>query len=289
MKTNRLYPFLFLFGAFAFIVVMMFVALCYSFVLSFSGYYIVEPNSETVFVGLQNYGTAFFDREFTGSLVTSFIFIGASIVFQTCVGLGLALLVHALTSRTLVTIMRTMLTIPMMVMSVASSYMFLLMFLPGKMGTINALLSYFGIAPIDFLGSGASAMGVVVLADAWEGIPFVFLILYAALQVIPKDVFESAEIDGCVGLKRLRHITMPLLAPAIMSLLILRAIDLWKTFDPVYIITRGGPYRATQVATLYTYLTAFKYGHIAYSCALSMLLILIPTILTAITVKQVRF
>ena len=100
----------------------------------------------------------------------------------------------------------------------------------------------------------------VVAVDVWQWTPFVFLVLLAGLQAIPQEPYEAALIDGSTRWQTFRHVTLPLLKPAILIVLLLRTMDLLRVFDQIFILTEGGPGFATETISLYIYRTAFRFS-----------------------------
>jgi multiple sugar transport system permease protein len=118
-----------------------------------------------------------------------------------------------------------------------------------------------------------SALLSVILVDVWEWTPFLFLLLSAGLQAIPPDPLEAARIDGASAFQIFRDITLPLLKPVIVLALLLRAMDLVRIFDQIFILTQGGPGTATETVSLYIYRTAFRFTNFGYAAAMSFVLL----------------
>jgi multiple sugar transport system permease protein len=111
------------------------------------------------------------------------------------------------------------------------------------------------------------------MVDVWEWTPFLFLLLSAGLQAIPPDPIEAARIDGASAFQIFRDITLPLLKPVIVLALLLRAMDLVRIFDQIFILTQGGPGTATETVSLYIYRTAFRFTNFGYAAAMSFVLL----------------
>ena len=127
-------------------------------------------------------------------------------------------------------------------------------------GVINVLLLGSGLIsppPPAWLITGNLAMWAVIIANCWVGIPFNMLLLTTGLSNIPKDIYESASLDGCNTVQRFFHITIPMLKPAILSVLMLGFIYTFKVFDLVFIMTKGGPLNYTEVLSTYSYVQSF--------------------------------
>jgi multiple sugar transport system permease protein len=133
---------------------------------------------------------------------------------------------------------------------------------------------------LTWIASPRWALVSVILVDVWQWTPFMFLILLAGLQAIPQEPYEAAMIDGSSPWQTFRHVTLPLLKPAILIALLLRTMDLLRIFDQIFILTQGGPGFATETISLYIYKTAFRFGDFGYAAAMSFVLLLITNVIS---------
>ena len=125
-------------------------------------------------------------------------------------------------------------------------------------GLFNWIAGMFGIAPIDWLGNPGTAMASLMLADIWQWTPFIILLVSAGLDALPNEPLEAAELDGARSWRLLAFIKLPMMKPIILMALFLRMIDAFKSFDLIYVMTRGGPALATETTNMYAYLTGFR-------------------------------
>jgi ABC-type sugar transport system permease subunit len=141
-------------------------------------------------------------------------------------------------------------------------------------GALNGLLSQLGLIKhyIPWLSLPNLAMPLVILADVWHMMPFVALILQAALATLPVELDEAAAVDGANAFQRFLKITLPLLRPAILVALIARTVDAFRVFDIVYVLTNGGPANKTLTITFLTYLNSFPWGKQGIGASLSFLI-----------------
>ncbi len=130
--------------------------------------------------------------------------------------------------------------------------------LSGNFGVVQYMLRSIGLNAPNWLSSPTFALYALVAADAWQHVPFIALILLAALQSIPPEIYESAQIDGASQSQRLRFITFPLIVPASLLAVLLRGTDAFKMFDLAYVMTGGGPARVTEVLALHTIAWLFR-------------------------------
>lgn len=157
-----------------------------------------------------------------------------------------------------------------------------------ELGTLNYLLELFGFKPINWLGEPSLALPSVIMADVWEWTPFMALILLAGLQALPRDPFEAAIVDGASPLQLFKHVTLPLLQPTIMVAVLLRMMDAFKTFDLIFVLTKGGPGMSTEVLSYYTYRYGFKFFHIGQASALSYILLAIIIFITQVLMRYLK-
>lgn len=207
-------------------------------------------------VGLNNYRREVGAGTFREALETTLIIAGLGIVIQVPAGLGLAAMLHRNLRGT--RLFRSVLLLPMLLTPVAVGLMWRFMF-DTDLGVINWLLETLHLSRINWLGDRPSAIIAVVLVDSWQSIPFVMLLCLAGLAGLPTSPIEAAQVEGASPFQIFRHVTMPLLRPVLLVVLLIRLIDVLKIFDIIFILTRGGPGRATQTVGILTYNTGFSF------------------------------
>jgi multiple sugar transport system permease protein len=224
-----------------------------------------------------NFERMFEDPAVLNSLQVTVLFTVATVVLTGSIGLGLALLLAS--GGPGKAFLRAILILPFVMSPALIGVSWRFMFNP-EHGLFSALLSPLGGAMTDALGSAVLAPWVVISADVWHWVPYVTLMIMAALSTVPQDAREAAQIDGASSWQVFRDITLPHLAPTIAVATVLKCIFSLKAFDLIYTITGGGPGNATQVLSHYVYLQGFKYFDLGYAAALSFLLI-VPMALLA--------
>lgn len=235
------------------------------FLMSFYDWSIDNPTPG--FIGLANYFELLFDGRFWHSVKIAMHLCFGATFFQILIGLGVALFLTSL--KRFSNLLTSLLLIPMILPQVAVGLTWKILFTP-HLGGINYYLSLFGLPQPDWLGDYSTALYSLIIAATWQWTPFVIIALFAALQSLPPDVFEQAKIDGASGLQRLIYITLPLLKPAISTVLVLRIIFGMKYFALVYTLTGGGPARATEPMNFYGFMTAFQYGKFSYAASIGV-------------------
>lgn len=221
------------------------------------------------FAGADNFAHLLQDAKFWEGLRITFGLYLLSLAMQLALGLYLALLLNR--TRVLRGLLRTLLVSPFVMPPVVVGMMWLVILDP-SLGVANWLLGLFGISPALWLASPQWVIPTVAMIDTWQWAPFVALILLAGLQTLPVDVFEAASIDGAHGWSLLRRVTLPLLAPSIVTAATLRSVDLLRFFDIIYITTQGGPGDASQTLNIYAFKQGFVFFDIGYASALMVTL-----------------
>jgi len=256
----------------------------YNFYLSLHSWYL-PTQKIPIFVGLKNYIDAWRDENFLHSIKVQFLFSIISLSVELLIGLGLALLLNREIKGK--NIFRTLFILPMMATPVAMNLIWKVMYNPTT-GLINQFLlpvyKFFSIEPLTWTGDTSTALLSVIIASVWRWAPFTVFILLAGLQSIDPTLYEAASIDGASTLKRFQHITLPYLKTPIAIALLFRSLDLFKTFDEIYILTGGGPALATEIINIHIFFKAFEGFHMGYASALTMILFLFSMALAGIIV-----
>ena len=251
--------------------------LAYSMWISFFDWNISSVDYS--FLGLRNYVESFTNASSRFIFTQTIAFTVVCIALEFAIGMALALLMaRQFVGRGLA---RTLLLLPMLTAPVLAGFNFRWIF-NDRFGLANQLLLSVGLEPVAWLADANLARLAIVLVTIWQGVPFMMLLLLAGLESLPTSPFEAAIVDGASAWQRFLHITLPLLRPIIVVAVSLRVIDLFRTFDTVYIMTFGGPGHATELLPFYIYRAAFSSGRFGFASALSYvalgvtLLILIP-------------
>jgi multiple sugar transport system permease protein len=238
--------------------------LAYSLWISFFDWNVTSASRP--FIGLRNYAEAFTSSSSHFIFVQNIAFMAACVVLEFMLGMALALLLsRRFVGRGLV---RTLLLLPMLTAPVLAGFNFRWIF-NDRFGLANQLLLKVGLHPVAWLAEPNLARVAIVAVTIWQGIPFMMLLLMAGLESLPEAPFEAAIVDGASAWQRFWHISLPLLRPVIVVAVALRVIDLFRTFDTIYIITFGGPGHATELLPFYIYRAAFSSARFGFASALS--------------------
>lgn len=215
------------------------------------------------FIGLENYWFLWQDDRFWNALKNTVYFTGVSVLAETLLGLGIALLLNRPFS--LRNGVRTLILLPWAIPTVVSAKMWEWVFNP-EFGVLNFFLG----TKVNWLGSPSLAMLAAIFADVWKTTPFVALLLLAGLQVIPRELYQAARVDGAGTWALFWDITFPLLKPVLLVVLIFRTLDAWRVFDVIYVLTAGGPANTTETLSLYAYKVLFQTLQFGYGSTLSV-------------------
>jgi multiple sugar transport system permease protein len=264
-----------------FLVAMTVVPTVYSLWMSTRYYNLTRPDLAR-FVGLRNFADLFGDGLFWQAFQVTVVFTGSVLVLEFVLGGLIAVLLDRRMRG--MGLIRTLYIVPVFVSPVAMGLTWRFMYQPGY-GIINHLLEGVGLPRINWLASTTWAMPAVVIVDVWQWTPFVALILLAGMQSISPEIAEAANLDGLSRWQYLRRMVLPLIRPVIVVVGLIRLIDALKTFDLIYIITRGGPGTATYTLPLHSYATGFTSGFMGSSAAIAWLIVLLINVLTIIFLR----
>ncbi|QIA54808.1 sugar ABC transporter permease (plasmid) [Pantoea agglomerans] len=246
--------------------------------LSFTDAALIGSGEIPAWIGLENYLYALSDPDFRASIWRTLYFTLVSVTVEGIIGVLVALLLNQkFIGRN---VLRVLVILPWALPTIVNAMMWRLNFNPDY-GSINALLSQLGI--IDgyrsWLGSPEAALNAVMFADIWKNYPLVTLLVLAALQSIPEDLFEAARLDGASAWRRFRAITFPAIVAPLGVALVLRTIDAFKIFDIIYVMTRGGPVDSTKTLSFFVYQESFSYLRAGSGAAYAILMTLMCALL----------
>lgn len=222
------------------------------------------------FVGWGNYRETVRDGYFWAALGRSLLFVALAVPAELALGTLIALLLNTeIRGRRL---LRVIFILPMMITPIVVAMLWKIIY-DTQFGILNWVLSLFGIPPQVWLGNPKLALFSVAVLDIWQSTPFLILLTLAALQAIPAEVYQAAMVDGAGRWQVFRHITLPYLRNTLLLGAVFRIVETFRVFDFIYVLTRGGPGRATEVISLYTYKTGFSLFKLGLSASQSFLLL----------------
>jgi len=236
--------------------------------------------TEAPFAGIQNFAKLFTEPRFYEALARTLIIVVVAVGLEFLLGLALAMLFSKpFRGKRIFT---SVILYPMMLPWVVVGFIFYLLFLDH--GPVNYVFaSIFG--PGAMVSWFRSPIPAIILGDVWQWTPFMFLIFYSGLGALPKEPREAAMTLGATSWQIFRHITFPMLRPVVYVAVVIRALECFKIFDLVYIMTGGGPGISTESLSIYIYRIAFKYGQLSYAAALAVIVLLAISVVTRIAVR----
>jgi ABC-type sugar transport system permease subunit len=233
-------------------------------------------------IGWDNYLEVLSDRRFRLALAHTAAFVAITVPLELALGLMVALALDgAAAARGIV---RTAVLLPWSIPTVVAALVWRFMFeSPG--GIANAGVAAAGMAAPTWFADPVAAWLPIVAADVWKATPFVVLLLVAGLQNIDRSIYEAAKVDGAGPWRTLVDITLPLLAPALLVAFLFRALDAFRVFDIIFVMTGGGPGTATEPIALYTFTTLLQNLRFGYGAALSIVVFAIAFAFALATIR----
>lgn len=241
-----------------------------------------------VWVGFGNYIALANDPLFWRAFWQTVVFTFFSVLLHLVIGLGLALLLNMNLDPTFRAAARGLLIVPWLLAPTVAGMIWVLMLQP--FGVLNGLLASLGFIDANFtiswLGDPATALGSVTAMNVWRAFPFFMVMLLAGLQAIPKQLYEAAEIDGASLFRQFWHITLPQLRGVITTIVLLDSIWTFRAFDPVYVMTGGGPAHSSEVLATAIYFDGFQKLRFGYASAEAVVMFIVLFIVSAIYVRR---
>lgn len=271
-NIRKMVPFVFLVPPLLFLFFIVIYPFAFSLKLAFYRWNLINVLDQ-YFIGVGNFLRMFRDSLFWNAIRVTFVYVAVATVVEFFIGLALALIVAQDLKG--MRIIRSLLLIPMTMTPLVVGLMWRYMLNPSY-GIVNYLInSVTGISPPQWLSDPILALPTLIFVDIWQWTPFMFVILLAGVQSLPKEPYEAAQVDGARKHQILFFVTLPLLRPIILVAALLRIIDTFRVYDLVYSMTRGGPINTTQNLSWYIYQVGFKFYEFGYASSLSWIMLII--------------
>ncbi len=217
-----------------------------------------------------NYRQALFGSSFLHSVGLQVELSVITVGLQTAVGLGLALLLNV-ESRFMEAV-RTGFLVPMVLPPIVVAIIWKIIYMPG-VSPLYGVLGFFHIPLGSLITTPSTALPAIALADTWEWFPFTMLMVLAALQMMPAEQLEAARLDGAGAMQMFWHVRLPFIRPALTVAVLFRLIDSIKAFPLIYVLTDGGPGRATEVTNYYAFVQTFNFAYWGYGSAIAVMMV----------------
>ena len=258
--------------------------LFFTLVYSFTDYNLLRSlKNGSHFIALQNYTKLLSDPYFQQSILNTVKFTILAVIFEMFIGLVMALFVNSL-KRGQKT-MRTLLLLPYLLPTVTVALSWRMMLSPNY-GIVNQVLQALHLPVYNWFSDIHTAFGMLVLIDVWQSAPFVFLLLYAALQSVPQSQYEAARIDGANRFKILFYVTLPNIKNSLALCALLRTIDSFRLFDKENLLTGGGPANSTSTITQYLYNYGIKSLDFGFGSAGAIVMTVLVLLLSSVYIKR---
>ena len=260
-------------------------ALLFALYLTFHEWNII--GTDRPFIGLQNYQRMFADEDFRQSVINTAYYTGASVPLTMGIGLLIALLLNQpIRGRGL---LRTLYFMPVVTPFVVVAIIWKWLY-NGDFGLFNYYLLKLHLIdnPLLWLSDKQLAMPAVILMSVWSGVGFSMIVYLAGLQGIPAELHEAARVDGAGPFQRLRHVTIPMLAPTTLFLLVMGIVGSFQVFTQIFVMTSGGPVKRTTTMVYYIYESAFKFYEMGYASTLAFGLFALLFVFTLIQLRLYR-
>ncbi len=246
--------------------------------------YQMTLSPERTLVWLANYRKLFANPDFLNSMRVTAQFTGMTVIAELIVGFGIALLLTLeFPARAL---FRALVLLPLMVPPLVSGLLWRLMY-DHELGVLSFFVRVLGGEPPVFLGDPRIALLAVSATEVWRATPFMVLVLLAALQSVPPDLHEAAQIDGAGAFDRFRSVTLPLILPVVLIALLFRTVDVLRTFDLIYLLTQGGPGTTTEVLSMFIYRYGFQSFDMGLTSAASMILFVLTLLICVVYLRMI--
>jgi len=233
-----------------------------------------------------NYIAVLTDAAFWQSMLRTFLIVGIAVPLEFLLGLGLAFLfLEEFRGKR---IFHTINLIPMMIVPAIAGYMFFMLFQTN--GPINGILSIVSgqAVAIPWLTTEATAIVSVIIAEVWQWTPLMFLILLSGLMGMPEDQMRAATMLGASFWQKFRYLMLPMLTPIIIIALVIRFMEAFKIFDAIFLMTAGGPAKATESISIFMYKAAFLNLRWSYAAAAAMIILVIMTVLATFALRPLQ-
>ena len=256
--------------------------LIFNIFYSFTDYYYLSKEKPEI-IGLANYVNIFKDVYFQQAVYNTVKFTVLAVIFETLLGLAIALLVNSIHrgKKTL----RTVSLLPTLLPPVTVALIWQIMF-SNNYGIINKMIGGLGIDPVNWLMDVNTAFYAILVIDIWQYAPFAFLLIYASLQTVPQGQYEAAKIDGAGLWQQFLYVTLPNIANGVIMVILLRTIDTFRLFDKVNILTKGGPANSTATITQYIFQHGVKGLKVGYGAAAALIMTVIVLLLAGFYIKR---
>lgn len=282
--VNKHIRWVFVLPTFLFMIVMIAVPILMTFAFSLNDWNLLMGSGMCFNYG-KNYLEVLASKEFWQSLGVTFYYTALSTLSEMLLGLSIALVLNKKFRGK--NVVKTIVLLPYMMAPVAVGLMWMLFYEPSS-GLLNYVFTSVGLPRSSFVSAKQTVIPAIAAVETWQMTPMVVIVCLAGLSSLPTDPMEAARVDGATPLQTFFQVTLPLLTQTLFSIGLLRFIDVFKSFDLIYAMTKGGPANASRTLNLFAYETAFSYYKFGISSTMLMLLFVIVLLLSVVVMKFQR-
>lgn len=282
--VNKHIRWVFVLPTFLFMMVMIAVPILMTFAFSLNDWNLLMGTGMSFNFG-KNYLEVLVGKEFWQSLGVTFYYTALSTLAEMLLGLSIALVLNKKFRGK--NVVKTIVLLPYMMAPVAVGLMWMLFYEPSS-GLLNYVFTSVGLPRSSFVSAKQTVIPAIAAVETWQMTPMVVIVCLAGLSSLPTDPMEAARVDGATPLQTFFLVTLPLLTQTLFSIGLLRFIDVFKSFDLIYAMTKGGPANASRTLNLFAYETAFSYYKFGISSTMLMLLFVIVLLLSVVVMKFQR-
>lgn len=272
---DRRFGYLFISPAVIILSIVILAPIAIAIITSFYDYTLINRSLDT-FIGLKNYFESISNEKFIHASIVTISFVFFVVLLEFLIGFLIAILLNQVEKFR--NIYYFILLIPLLINPVVVGLIWR-MFLHPQLGILNYLIGFIGVEPINWLGDPQNAFLTIIFVDIWHQVSFMIILLLAGLASIPEEPYEAARVDGANAFEQFKDITLPYMRPVIIITLLIRLIFALKTYDLIYIMTKGGPGDATDLISYYIYRSAFIGLDLGQAASMSVLLLIVVCII----------
>lgn len=281
MRRNKA-AYLFITPSLIAFMIFVFVPLVWTFLLTFQRGDLLSRS----YAGFTNYKEVFKDNLFQVTLKNTLHYAFIAVPSVIIISLLLAVFLDGIHNRIFQNTFRAIICLPLLAPVAVIAIIWQAMYHP--QGILNEFLALLNIQPFSWLGNPNVVLKSIAAVEIWRGAGFYVVVFLAALQGIPKDLYEAANIDGASNFRIFWNITLPLLKPSLLFCIVMATIWNFQLFDSVYVLTSGGPAYSSSTIVWYIYQNAFNYGQIGYASTMALILMLIIMVFSILQTRMLR-
>lgn len=286
MKERKIAPYIYILPTLLLIIIFVYIPIIQNFYFSF--FKMSSYSTTKTFIGLSNYKKIFADDIFYTAVLNNTLYAIISLIFQVGIGLCLAMILESrFVTPKLRTFFRSIYFMPSVISITVVALIFQFVYNP-DIGILNGFLKAIGLSKYThaWLGESKTAIFSIIAMSQWQYVGYIMMLFIVAIEKIPEDIYEAADIDGASGLQKALFITVPQVKEMTLVTSVITVIGAFKVFSEVFVMTTGGPGNSSQVLSTYLYRSAFINDEMGYASAIGVIIFIITITLSLIQIKM---